>query len=142
MQGEHAGGQGWSPPCSTSLRAKGAGKQPGLAGPRGEGDWRAQKQWGMMLSYPDENKMGSLGCQKLQRCLAPPHTPNSRGKAPPPAAPHCSPHSSLRPAQYPQVQHGPRDTRQLPAFSHSHHAAVNEQSLIIDGHVLSDRAVS
>lgn len=94
----------------------------------------------MMLSYPNKNKMGSLGCQKLQRCAAPP--PKSRGKAPLPAAPRCSPHNPVRPAQHPQVQRGPGDTRQLPALSHSHQAAVNEQSLIIDGHVLSDCAVS
>lgn len=93
-----------------------------------------------MLSYPKENKMGSLGCQKLQCCLA--HPPKNRGKAPLPAAPPCSPHSPMRPTQCPQVQRGPGDTRQLPAFSQSHQAAVNEQSLIIDGHVLSDCAVS
>lgn len=87
-----------------------------------------------MLSYPKENKMGSLGCQKLQRCLA--HPPKKQGQSPSACCP------SLLPAQCPQVQRGPGDTQQLPAFSQSHQAAVNEQSLIIDGHVLSGCAVS
>lgn len=37
VQGEHVGGQGWSPPAAPRL-VPGAGKQPGLAGLRGEGD--------------------------------------------------------------------------------------------------------
>lgn len=59
----------------------------------------------MMLSYPKENKMGSLGCQKLQRCSA--HPPKKQGQSPSACCPSLLPAQPRAPRAVPAGAEGP-----------------------------------